>query len=88
MIPQILGIVTQIPALVGMVQSLIPGKGKGPFRKSAITGIIRVAVQAAEGISGKDLVNDEEFVAGIDMAIEGAVKAMNAVNRPAGKVVL
>jgi len=80
MFAQILSIIAQIPALVGVVEKLIPGRRKGSFKKSAVTGMVRIAVEAVEGISGKDLVDNEAFIAGIDKTIEGAVQAMSAVN--------
>jgi len=80
---EVIAIIQQIPSIVGLVESLIPGRGKGEFKKGFVTKIVLLAVKGIEGLKHEDLVNDQAFAEGVSEVIEGAVKAINAVNKHA-----
>lgn len=54
------------------------GSGKGEEKRSAAVEVVKIAVMAVEGISGKDLVENEEFAEGVGMVVDGVVKILNA----------
>ena len=54
------------------------GSSPGEEKRSAAVEIVKIAVLAIEGISGKDLVDNDEFAEGLGMIVDGVVKVLNA----------
>jgi len=42
--------------------------------------IVKLVILAAEGLSGKDLVENEAFAAAVGQIVDGVVAALNATN--------
>jgi hypothetical protein len=81
-LPKILPI---IPGVVKAVEKIFKGQEKaGPQKRAAAIDIVLLLVaplvMLVEGISGKDLVEDEAFVAAIGQIVDGVVAALNARN--------
>ena len=54
------------------------GPKTGPEKKAAVMAMIEQAIGLGEQISGKEIVNEDEFVAGLDQAAEGVLRALKA----------
>ena len=54
------------------------GAGSGEVKKAAIMDFLKEAIGLAEGVSGVDLVDEGEFVAGLDQAAEGILRSLKA----------
>lgn len=65
---------------VRLVEKLF-GKGKGEEKRSAAVEIVKIAVVAAEGITKKDLVDNDKFAQGIGMIVDGIVLVLNATGQ-------
>lgn len=74
-------VIKAVPGIISVVEKLFPGKGRGPEKRSAAVGFIKIAVGLAEGVAGKDYVQDELFSEGIGEIVDGAVKVMNSINK-------
>lgn len=79
----VIAILQQVPAIVHLVEGLIPGHGKGSEKKGLATGLILMAVKAVEGLKHEDLVNDQDFADGLSAMIDGSVKVYNSINKHA-----
>ena len=56
------------------------GPGTGEVKKAAIMEFLKNAVGLGELALGRDLVDEAEFVAGLDQAAEGVLRALKATN--------
>lgn len=81
-IGQILTIAQVIPGIVSNVQRAF-GKEPGATRKAAAQEAARDVLVAVEGATGKDLLNDANFAALVDEAIEIGVTQMKLAKRMA-----
>jgi len=54
------------------------GAGSGDQKKNAALGLISTIMGVAEGIAGKDIVDEKGFNEGVSQMIDGAVKCLNA----------
>jgi hypothetical protein len=54
--------------------------GTGEVKKAAIMDFLRNAIGVRELALGKDIVDETEFVAGLDQAAEGVLRALKATN--------
>lgn len=80
-LPIILPIAVEV---VKLVEGLF-GRGQGgPKRDLAVT-LVKALVMAAEGVSGKDIVDDAKFSDGIGQIIDGVVAVLNATGKFSAK---
>jgi hypothetical protein len=56
------------------------GPGTGETKKAAIMDFLKNAIGVGEEALGKDLGDEAEFVAGLDQAAEGVLRALKATN--------
>jgi hypothetical protein len=56
------------------------GAGTGETKKAAIMDFLKNAIGVSELVLGRDLVDETEFVAGLDQAAEGLLRALKATN--------
>ena len=56
------------------------GSGTGETKKAAIMDFLKNAIGVSELVLGRDLVDEAEFVAGLDQAAEGLLRALKATN--------
>ena len=56
------------------------GPGTGETKKAAIMDFLKNAIGVGELALGRDLVDEAEFVAGLDQAAEGVLRALKATN--------
>jgi hypothetical protein len=57
------------------------GPGTGETKKAAIMVFLKNAIGIRELVSGRDIVDEAEFVAGLDQAAEGVLRALKATNK-------
>jgi len=69
-------IIKVVPGIVNAVESLLPGKGKGAEKKSAVVLIVREVLKGVELFKGEFI--DEDAVAeAIGQIIDGVVALQN-----------
>ena len=56
------------------------GSGTGETKKSAIMDFLKTAIGVGELALGHDIVDEAEFVAGLDQAAEGVLRALKATH--------
>jgi hypothetical protein len=56
------------------------GPGTGEVKKAAIMDFLKNAIGVGELALGRDIVDEAEFVAGLDQAAEGVLRALKATN--------
>jgi len=56
------------------------GPGTGESKKAAIMDFLKTAIGVGELALGRDLVDEGEFVAGLDQAAEGVLRALKATD--------
>ena len=56
------------------------GPGTGEVKKAAIMEFLKNAIGVGEMALGKDIVDETEFVAGLDQAAEGVLRALKATS--------
>ncbi len=56
------------------------GSGTGEVKKAAIMDFLKDAIGVGELALGRDIVDEAEFVAGLDQAAEGVLRALKATN--------
>jgi hypothetical protein len=56
------------------------GPGTGEVKKAAIMDFLKNAIGLGELALGKDILDEPEFVAGLDQAAEGVLRALKATN--------
>lgn len=56
------------------------GSGTGEVKKAAIMDFLNNAIGVGELALGRDIVDEAEFVAGLDQAAEGVLRALKATN--------
>lgn len=74
------GVLAMIPELVISFQSTFPS-GTGAQKKELVLKTVLMSLQATEGISQRDLLNDEEFMDAVDDYIEAQVKLMKLLKK-------
>ena len=67
-------------ATIESIAKTLPGL-KGQAKADAVIDLGVNSILAAEGITGKDFVNDAEFQAGVQEVNDGLVKVLHAVQR-------
>jgi hypothetical protein len=56
------------------------GPGTGETKKAAIMDFLKNAIGIGELALGRDIVDEAEFVAGLDQAAEGVLRSLKATN--------
>jgi hypothetical protein len=59
---------------------LVFGPGTGEAKKAALMDFLKNAIGLGELALGRDIVDEAEFVAGLDQAAEGVLRALKATN--------
>jgi hypothetical protein len=75
-----LGAVALIPQIVSGVEAAFSAQGSGEAKKAAAMQATIVAITIAEGITQKDLVNNDAAMTAIDHLIDDAVALENAIH--------
>jgi hypothetical protein len=76
-LPVLLKVISFLPALVTGAENIFGAKNGDEKRNNIISFIIPVLAMA-EGIKGKDIVDNNAFQDGLKQAIDGIVKMLNA----------
>lgn len=74
-------IVSWVPIVVGLVEKVLPGGGRGAEKRGVAVELLKWAIVLVEGVSHKDLVNNDLFAVAVGQVIDGVVAAQNAINR-------
>jgi hypothetical protein len=56
------------------------GSGTGETKKAAIMDFLKTAIGVGELAIGRDIVDEAEFVAGLDQAAEGVLRALKSTH--------
>lgn len=76
------GIIAALPSIIQLVERILPHKenqpATGTAKHDAVVSIVKEMILTAEGVSGKDIVDEVAFTDGLNQAIEGIVKVLNA----------
>ena len=64
---------------VKLVEKLFGGE-KGEVKRGVAIEVVKLVILAAEGVSGKDLVENEAFAAAVGQIVDSVVAALNATN--------
>jgi hypothetical protein len=76
-----IGAINLIPEIVVSVEQIFHGQpGSGETKKAVVLQMALLAICAAEGISKRDLINNEQAMDALDDMIEAAVKMNNAIH--------
>jgi hypothetical protein len=78
MLSIILKVLTYLPALVTAAENLFPGRKKGAEKFDSVADIVTTVLRASEGLTGKEIVDDDKFNEGVRDVINGVVKILNA----------
>jgi len=73
----VLNIVAALPALIAGVEKLF-GRNAGEQKKHVVINTIKMAAELGGAIAGKDVVDPAGFEEGLNQAINGTVKILNA----------
>ena len=60
--------------------TVVFGPGTGEVKKAAIMDFLKNAIGVGELALGRDIVDESEFIAGLDQAAEGVLRALKATN--------
>lgn len=72
---------TMVPG-VAAVETAIVGAQKGGDRRAAVLDLVKGGLITSEALSGAaTLLDDPDFIDGVDLELQGAVKIMNAIKR-------
>jgi hypothetical protein len=74
---------TILPAVIEAVKlaESIFGRGKGEVKKAWVVSAVKSAILAIEGLSQKDIVDDQLFSEGVGDVVDGVVKILNATGK-------
>jgi hypothetical protein len=56
------------------------GPGTGETKKAAVMDFLKNAIGVGELVFGRDIVDEAEFVAGLDQAAEGVLRALKSTH--------
>jgi len=54
------------------------GSGTGPIKKQMVLDFLKKAIGVGESLTGHEVVDEAQFVEGLDEAVEGILKALKA----------
>jgi hypothetical protein len=74
---QLLRGIAFVPALVNGIEGLFGGKS-GEQKKDAAMSFLQSALATADAVAAREIVNPEQFRAGISKIIDGTVECLNA----------
>lgn len=77
----IISVASNIPQIISLVEriaSLFKGSVSGPDKKAVVMALVKDSIMAAEGITDKDIVDEQAFVEGLGEVVDGTVKMLNA----------
>lgn len=67
-----------LPSLIMAAEALFNRPQAGGDRKAYVMNLIKVAIGFGEQVSGRDIVDEAEFLAGLEQATEGVLRALKA----------
>jgi len=79
-IQAILKVLPYVPALVELAERML-GRGTGPQKKETVKKMLKAALEAAEVVSGRDIVDNGMYERGVDLMVEGIVLILNSTGR-------
>jgi len=78
----ILDVIGLIPGIISVVETIAKAirtaKVESQTKHDMAVALVREAILAVEGFSGKDIMDEAAFAAGLDQVIHGAVAMLNA----------
>lgn len=80
LIPLLKYLPTVLPMVVELVKiaEKIFGNGNGGSKKDFVAPIVKQAILALEGFSGKDIIDEDKFSDGVGKVVDGVVAILNA----------
>lgn len=75
-------VITLLPKLIGLVEKA-KGSGSGAEKRATVKDIILTAVEATEGVVGRDLLNDPDVAKAYDAANDALVALQNVLVKKA-----
>ena len=66
-----------VPSVVQGIEGLFGGHS-GPEKKESAISFVSAALQMTEAIAARDIVNEDDFKAGLSKVIDGTVQCLNA----------
>jgi len=89
---KILGSLSYVPTVISIVEAIarILGKAKmdGSAKHDLAIALVRQAILSAEGLGGKEILDEDKFAAGLDKIVHGTVDVMNAMGKDWGDALL
>lgn len=76
---RVLGEIPAIISIVETVKGIFKPEATGAEKHAAAVKVARNAILEMEEFSGKEIVDEDKFSAGLDKVISGSVDMMNAV---------
>ena len=74
---------TILPLIVATVKSVeaLLGGGAGESKRALVVEFVKLAILAAEGVTGKDIVDEELFAEGVGDIVDGVVAILNSTGK-------
>jgi hypothetical protein len=74
---------TIIPLVIEAVKAAekLFGSKKGELKKEYVVNLVKVAILSVEGISQKDIVDENLFSEGVGDIVDGVVKVLNSTKK-------
>ena len=84
LLPILVRAVPVVLQLVPLVERLIKGPKQGAVKREIVVEAVKAIILAAEGISGKDFVDEALFAQGVGQIVDGVVAVLNATGKLKG----
>ena len=66
-----------VPAVVNSIEGLF-GNHTGQEKKESALSFVSAALQLSEAVASREIVDEEEFKAGLSKVVDGTVQCLNA----------
>ena len=70
-------VIVKLPQIIEAVETIF-GSGNGAVKQESVVALVSAILSTAEGVSSKDIVDNDAFQAGLRKAIDGTVEMLNA----------
>ena len=81
LLPILVRTVPVVLQLVPLVERLIKGPKQGAVKREIVVEAVKAIILAAEGISGKDFVDEAKFAEGVGQIVDGVVAVLNSTGK-------
>ena len=81
LLPILVRAVPVVLQLVPLVERLIKGPKQGTVKREIVVEAVKAIILAAEGISGKDFVDEAKFAEGVGQIVDGVVAVLNSTGK-------